>query len=542
MPTRRRVTPALTLAALLALAACTSDPSPAAGPGGPRAAAGFRLDEVVTGSTLHSINGLTLRPDGRIGAANLAGETISEIDPRTGAATPLVPSPDGRSDDVVLNSAGDVLWTDPLQGTVETRGADGTVRTVAGDLPGVNSIAFDRAHRRLFVGQTFFGDALWEIDPTGAAPKRLVARDIGQPNAFAFGPDGQIYAPVGKRKAVIRIDPETGTTAEIATGFTQPVSVRFDSLDRLYVLDGATGELIRVDPATGAKQTVATLPAADDNMVIGPDDHAYVSNMADSSVLDVNLADGAKRVVTQSPLAFPTDIAAGTNAVFVADNTALRTIDPATGEVRELARRLATEIQFPSGISVHDDHLVLTSALIGAVQVLDTPGEPLRHVEGFLEPSDALELNDGALVVAEPETGRLIRVDDTTPRTLAENLGAPTGLALAGDGRVLATDATGGRLLGVEPQTGATTMIADQLGAPRSVAVAPDGAMIVLDADGRVLRLEPGGGAPTTLAEGLAVGYLEGPHPRSGGVAVTDDGTVFVTADKENSVYAIHRT
>lgn len=539
MLTRRRVTPTVIIA-MLVLATSCSTASPAQD--GPRAADGYRLERVVTGTALHSFNGITLRPDGKLVAASLAAETITEIDPATGASKPLLGPPDGRSDDVVVSPRGDVLWTDPLAGAVKARAADGIVRTVAGDLPGVNSIAYDRAGTRLFAGQTFFGDALWEIDPAGMAPKRLIAKDLGQPNAFAFGPDGRIYAPVGKRKAVVRVDPETGATTQVASGFTQPVSARFDSHDRLYVLDGATGELIRVDPATGAKETVVTLPAADDNMIIGPDDHAYVSNMADSSVTDVDLATGNRRVVTSSPLTFPRDIAAGPDGVVVADSTAVRLIDPATGQVRELARRLATEIQFPSGVSVHGDHLVFASDLVGTVQVVDRAGHPVRQAAGFQQPADAVELDDGGLVVAEPTAGRLVRTDGTgAPRPLAEGLGTPTGLTVTGDGRILVTDASGGRLLGVDPVNGTVTVVATELGAPRSVATTPDGAVVVLDAGGRVLRLEPGSARATVLAEGIAVGYLDAPHPRSGGIAVTADGTVYVAADKENSVYALRR-
>jgi sugar lactone lactonase YvrE len=539
--TGRRGAAVLGAAALALLTACSSGAPLAVEPAGPRAAEGYRIDRVVTGSALHGVNGLTVRPDGRIVAAGLASETVTEIDPATGAVTSLVGSPQGRSDDVVVAAGGDVLWTDPLAGSVKRRGPDGTVRTVADGLPGVNSIAFDREGERLYVGQTFLGDALWEIDPAGVAPKRRVVEKIGQPNAFAFGPDGQIYAPVGKRKAVVRIDPRTGATADVATGFTQPVSVRFDSRDRPHVLDGATGELLRIDPATGERRTVAMLPAADDNMIITPDDHAYVSVMADSAVLDVDLDTGARRTVTSSPLAFPSDVAAGPDGVVVADATAVRVVD-GEGRVREVARRLATEIQFPVGVSVHGDRTVLTSELIGGVQVLDATGHPVRQVAGLDRPADAVELADGALVVAEPGAGRLVRVDGAgPPRPLATGLGTPTAVEVAPDGRLLVTDAAGGRLLGVDAATGAVAVLGTGLGVPRGAAPTPDGAVVVLDGRGRVQRVEPGATAPTVLAEGLPTGYLDAPYPRSGGVAVTPDGRIVVAADKENSLYAIRR-
>ncbi|WNF01074.1 PQQ-binding-like beta-propeller repeat protein [Streptomyces luomodiensis] len=505
---------------------------------------GYRVKRIVAGTALHTVNGLALAPDGSLLAASLASETVSTIDPATGKAGALVAQPHGRSDDLVVTPSGEILWTDPLAGAVKKRDRDGRIRTVAQNLPGVNSIAFDRSRKRLFVGQTFFADGLWEIDPKGIAAPRLVARDLGWLNAFAFGPDGMIYGPLGKRGEVVRIDPHTGATSTVATGFRQPVSVRFDSHDRLYTLDGATGQLIRVDLATGAKETVAVLPAAADNMVIDRRDHAYVSNMADSSVVRVDLTTGAGRALTKSPLAFPQDIASEGNTLYIADSTALRRVDPRTGKVNEIARRLSSELQFPSGISATKRHLVLTSELIGTVQVVDrTTGEPVRAVDGLDKPADAVELGDGSLVVSEPATGRLLHIVGTTPRPLAENLGAPTGLVLTRDGDLLVTDTTGGRLLKIDPKSGAVTEIARGLGTPRAVAVAPDGALVVLDtAAGQVLSVNAHDGQHRVLAAGLAVGHLRQPYARSGGLAIGPDGTMYVTADRKNSVYAIRRT
>ncbi|WP_435582937.1 PQQ-binding-like beta-propeller repeat protein [Amycolatopsis thermoflava] len=530
--THRRVITAALVAALVPTVSCATADS----------TSGYRLERLVTGTALHTINGLALAPDGRVLTANLAGETISALDPATGQINSLVPQRDGRSDDLVVAPSGEIFWTDPLAGAVKGRDRDGRIRTVADNLPGVNSIAFDRSRQHLYAGQTFFADGLWEIDPRAGVAPRLVARDLGSLNAFAFGPDGMIYGPLGKRGQVARIDPRTGVASTVAAGFRQPVSVRFDSRDRLYALDGATGQLIRIDPAAGAKDIVATLPAGADNMVIGPGDHAYVSNMADSAVTEVDLGTGARTTLTSSPLAFPQDIAFDGNTLYVADSTALRTVDPGTGVVTELARRLSSELEFPSGISVTAQHIVLTSELIGTVQVLDrATGEPAGEVHGLDNPSDAVELADGSLVVSEPANGRVLRVVDGRPRVLAENLGAPAGLALTPRGVVLAAEATGGRLLQIDPTSGEVTEIARGLGAPRAVAVAPDGSSVVLDAGGRRVVSVNSRGEQQVLADGLAVGHLTQPYARSGGVAVGADGTVFVAADRENSIYTIRR-
>ncbi|MGW5642842.1 outer membrane protein assembly factor BamB family protein [Saccharopolyspora sp. NPDC003752] len=530
---RRLRTAALIIALVLPMATVTEA----------AATTGYRVQRLVAGTTLHAPNGITLAPNGELLTASLASETISAVDPGTGKIRSLVGPREGRSDDLVVAPSGEILWTDPLAGTVKGRAPDGRIRTVARDLPGVNSIAFDRSGKHLYVGQLTFADALWEIDPAGQAAPRLVARDPGGLNAFAFGLDGMIYAPRAEHGQVARVDPRTGAISVVATGFRQPVSVRFDSRDRLHALDGATGQLVRIDPATGAKHTVVTLPAADDNMVIGPGDRAYVSNMADSSVSEIDLDTGAAAVVTSSRLAFPADVASDGHTLYIADATALRTVDTHTGAVGEIQRRLSSALEFPSGISVTAGYFVLTSELIGSVQVVDRKtGNAVREVHGLDNPADAVELPDGSLVISEPARGRLLHVVGETVRPLAEDLGAPTGLAVTKRGTVLVADAAGGRLFEVEPASGTVTERAAGLGGPRAVAVRPDGSAIVLDAAGRRVLSVNGQGTHQVLVTGLDVGYLRLPHVRSGGLAIGPDGTVYVAADRDNAVDAIRKT
>ena len=334
MVARRRATPLFALVAFIGSAGCGAAPAATADPvPEPVVTDGYTLERLHAGGPLRAPNGLALHPDGSILVASLAADSITRFDPASGGASPAVPAPDGESDDVAIGDDGTIYWTNPPRGTVGSQSPDGTVRTITDRIPWVNSIAFDRTGERLFVGQTFREDGLWEIDPQGEEPDRLVASDLGQPNAFDFGPDGQIYAPLGKTGQVARIDPESGKKTIVADGLQQPVSVRFDSSDQLYVLDSIGGALLQVDISAGSARTVVELPVASDNMVIADDDRAYVANMADSAITEVNLADGTLRVLTSSPLAFPVDMArpsADSGEIFIADSVAVRAINTAT--------------------------------------------------------------------------------------------------------------------------------------------------------------------------------------------------------------------
>jgi hypothetical protein len=85
---------------------------------------------------------------------------------------------------------------------------DGT-HTTAANLPlGVNPIAFSD-DGRLFVGLAAFGDdALYEVDPDGVAPPRLINTGLGL-DGFDWL-DGFLYAPRMSAGEVVRIDVDSG--------------------------------------------------------------------------------------------------------------------------------------------------------------------------------------------------------------------------------------------------------------------------------------------------------------------------------------------
>ena len=88
--------------------------------------------------------------------------------------------------------------------------------------PFVNPITFSD-DGRLFVGQAFFGETLYELDPDLVDPPVLVWHGSGAPgfpeqlNGFDFGPDGKLYAPQPFMGRIVRIDVDTAAL-EVVTG------------------------------------------------------------------------------------------------------------------------------------------------------------------------------------------------------------------------------------------------------------------------------------------------------------------------------------
>ena len=509
------------------------------------------ISRLVEGSGFRSINGITVTPDGQLFTTSIGGETIHKFDIATGEMSAIVMPAAGRSDDIVVSSSGNLIWTDPRSGVVRRRDDSGAIREIVTGLRGVNSIAFARDGKRLFVGQTGTGDGLWEIDPEGIREPRLVAAKTGGVNAFSFGPDGKIYGPVTVHNKLVRIDPESGALETLAEGFQHPVSVRFDKKDQLYAINGADGKLFRVDIATHSKELVATVPPAVDNMSISPDGHAYLSNMADNAIIEVDLATGATRTLTQSALAFPRDIDIARtelgDVLYVADGTALRSVDASTGKVSEIARRMTSALRFPSGVSVNSQHAVLVSEILSDtsrsfVQVVDlNTGDFLYELTGFEAPSDAVELSDGSVVVAEALSGQLLQVDTKKRAILVEGLQAPSSLVLGENNVLYVAESAAGRIASVGIESRAVSEVISGLGAIRAIAVAPDQTLIALISNGRLLAIDPKTRQSSVIAEHLAVGYLTQPYPRSGGLAVGRDGTIYVAADRESAIYRITR-
>ena len=514
---------------------------------------GHAIERIVAGSPFHTANGVAFGPDGRLYVASVSGESIFALDVATGAVTVEVgPSP-GEADDLAFAPGGDLIWTAFMEGAVRRRLPDGSMRDLATGLPGINSIALTRDGTRLFAGQVFMGEGLWEIDLAGIAAPRRVADHTGGLNAFQFGPDGMIYAPSWDRGQVVRVDPESGATTVLADGFRKPGAVRFDAAGQLYVLDDETGELWALDPDGGhhgghwRRRAVARLATATDNMAMGADGLIYVSNMADNAVHAVDPRTGAVRAVTSGALAFPRKIAMAAgpagDEIHVADTGAYRIVDARTGAVRDVARGIATPLKFPSSVSVGPRHVVLTSEGLGVLQLYDRDGRHVRDLGGFDRPSAAIECEDGSLIVAEPGAGRLVRVKGDDRATLAGGLDSPSALVDAGHGAVYVAESGAGRLLRVSMSDGAVHVVADGFGAMCAIAVGPGGTVAVLDArDGRLSMVEVASGAATQVARGLPVGYLNAPYPRSGGVAVGTDGSLYVAADRENAIYRISRS
>ena len=538
----RRAAACAASAALLVLGACASAPSRPTGWGEPQV--------LVAPSSFTGVHGLAIDGKGRLLAGSVVGYEMWEVDRNTGAAKVLIPAPEGQADDIAVGPKGELAWTNYLMGMVRYRESDSApMKVLAKDLPGLNSLDFDRKNGKLYASQVFLGDALWELDVAGVAPPRLIAKDMGGFNGFEVGPDGMLYGPLWFKGQVVKIDPSNGSITVINNEFQIPAAANLDGKGNLWVVDTKVGQLSKVELATGRKTVVKQLQASLDNLAIAPDGTIYVSNMANNQIQAYNPATDALRTLTSGKLAVPAGLKIDGNTLWVADIFGFREVNASSGDVLDVFRMhsATSEMEYPFAVGVSTKQFALASWFTGTVQLIDrATRKTVKTIHGLKAPYDALPMEDGSVLYAEIATGNITRASGTeyaTTAVVASGLKGPVQMTLGRDGALYVTEAAG-TLTRIDLATGAKTEVASGLALPEGLAQTPWGSFIVAEAAaGKLTEIDLATGAKRTVADKLPIGRPAGPGMPPPyvvtGVAVGADGSVYFSANRNNAIYKV---
>jgi len=514
------------------------------------ALAEYRVETLPPASPLHGANGMHFDADGRLIVGSMMGGTISQVNIETGAVETIVPSPLGIADDLAIGPDGQLVWTTMPMGIVHTLDSAGKVRKIATGLPLINSVYFTR-DGRLFAAQVTetVGD-LYELDPTGTEPPKVVMKDLQGLNGFDINNEDILFAPLMNAGKVVRIDLKTMELTEIADGFTRPSAVNLDSAGQIYVVDLVTGEVIRVDPETGAKTLIAQRVPPIDNLAISADDLIYVSHPCSDGIEEINPATGAVRQVAAGSIGLPgagilmkID---GRDTLVIPGMLCQNLIDTKTGAVTLLPRR--GDIIWASWLDWKDDTVVLSSFAFGEIQWLNArTGEPTRTLTGFKNPYAVKIMSDDSLLLAEYGTGRILRLHPpftSEPEVIADGLGGPLGMWLSDDEMLYVTEAAEGRVSVIRLTDGRREIIREDLQQPEGIARLADGRLVVAEVGAkRIVALDNETTELTVIARDLPIGMppFMGP-PKTflpTGILVDQDGIIYVTADITHTVLKI---
>lgn len=500
-----------------------------------------------------SSNGLAIDNKGRLYIANVWAGTITVMDPVNGDILQVYGQEYNLAfaDDVAIGPDGSLYFTlEGPMGEVGRFSPDGERSTVAG-LPFANPLTFSD-DGRLFAAQCFGPEnGLYEIDPEGTVGPRLIFG--GLPgcalNAFDFGPDGFLYAPMfAETGLIVRIDVESGEMITVIDGLSAPAAVEFDSQGRLHYADQSTGAVYRIDLETGMQETLVTLEVGLDNLVFDSRDRLYVSSAIDGFIMEV-LADGTSRLVSVGGMVAPSGIAVSGNSLFVAEPQAIRIFDRHTGEQTGIERSVfsISDLGTPITIASDGEDLILTSWFDNSVRVWNQEAREVAVYTDFALPVNALRFQ-GDLIVAELGTGSVVRANgqDFSQRETLASLTVPSGLAATQDDLWASDWATGTvwQLIADGEILSEPLVVGTGFAFPEGLAVTPDGTLLVLETGtGNLILLNPETGETSIIAESLAI---EPPPPQDfplpptfwfNGVAVADDGTIYVPGRTASVIY-----
>jgi len=241
--------------------------------------------------------------------------------------------------------------------------------------------------------------------------------------------------------------------------------------------------------------------------------------------------------------------------LYAADGISMAAVEP-DGSQRRVG--MLFDGHFPGFVrglgAASNGTLVVTTSAGDVTSYHPMTHEMTEHAKGLNELYGAAVAPNGALVVAEGGEGRVLVISGTEVKVAASGLARPTGIAAAAAGSCYVAEAGRGRVVHVN---GGVSPVIEGLREPQGVRLAGD-QLFVVDAGAHelvsyslttrrresVLTNLPVGAPPGVVPKPLMgiPGLLQGPLSSFAGITQGRDGTIYVSADGEGSIFALRRS
>ncbi|WP_326809996.1 hypothetical protein OIE62_37810 [Streptomyces scopuliridis] len=511
-------------------------------------------------------NGVAFGPDGRLYAAQFLAGQISAVDPTTGDVEVVVPmdGPIQSPDDLAFGPDGSMYIADLVPGRVWRRSPQGAYTLVSDQVKVPNGITC--VGDRLFVNEMKMNGRLMELFPDGRDPV-VLTEGLALGNAMQVGPDGWLYYPHMMTNQVWRIPVDGGVPEVVAEEVHEPVAVRFDRGGTMLVLSrGVAGIVTRIDlHGTGSRSVVTSGVVGLDNAAFDAENRMFVSSFAEGGVTEM-YPDGRTREIVPGGFDGPYGVTIDLGGtVYAADHYRLASPEN-SGEDEDEGEGEpghGPDGAQPGGVTTHDllifchgitadNGLLHLTSQYGNVQTYDPERRTTRvRATGLDQPLGIAVGTDGTLIIAEAGAGRVLAIDETdTISVLAEGLEHPVDVALDAEQRCYVSDDRLGAVLRIDD--GGTVAVAEQLGAPQGLAVL-GAELFTVETEHRRLRAVSLTTGETRIdAEDLAVGPPPGVTQRTepalfthgmpgsprlfAGLAAAPDGSLLLSANGEGTV------
>lgn len=507
----------------------------------------YKQERLAADTPMSGVNGATIGADGNLYVTHTGNGTITKIDLATMKPSTFVPPSTGVfiPDDIAADDRGNfyVTGTTPLVGQVYRIDANGVKTVIADGMAAPNGVEYNPRTGRLFVSECFQGNRIFEVDPTGQRPARVLIGPnvIPVPEGFDYDPDtNDLIVPDMATGRILRVDPDTGEISTVAEKFVTPIALTIGADKMIYMPELATGAVYKVSLDGTRREKIAQLPPGLDNVAITRKGRLFVTSYWNATVYEVS-TDGSGKF-TQL---FPTGpnqllgVVAKGDDILVADAIMVRSVKD--GQYSQTKLNAWAHHGMPLPLSLADgpgEQVLWTDGINGAVAMGDPATGEFKPLAGELNlPMAALmDPSQPRLFVAEYGAGRItvVSLTDGAKSVLAEGLEGPLSMAIIGN-RLYVGEGKIGRISAVDLQNGRKEVFL-AAAAAKPGALANDGQdrLLVLDGAGqKLLRIDPRTMQITTLAAHLPIQYatvgsyppVEFPQP----MFVDKSGNIFLS-------------
>ncbi|MHA2366931.1 MAG: Vgb family protein, partial [Candidatus Hodarchaeales archaeon] len=213
----------------------------------------YREVTLVEPTPLRGCNGLVFGPDGALYVCQTGVNTISKIElrkagphrvetfvgPHHGVYVP---------DDITVDDEGNFYTTSAITGEVYKINSLGMKEVIGRGFGGPNGICYDDVSGRLFMSECFWGNKVWELDPKGELPPRLLTDALAVPEGFAIRGNKLVIPDLGTG-LIVEVDMDTGgITYLVTSGLITPVALTIGPSGFIYIVEMVTGFVKKISP------------------------------------------------------------------------------------------------------------------------------------------------------------------------------------------------------------------------------------------------------------------------------------------------------